>query len=63
LIKDKEAQPGIETDGMISNKIMGLISPNGFKDRYGAAWAKMTKAEQDKLMKDYLDNNMVEKGR
>ena len=45
MIKDKMPAPGLDTDGMVSNKVMGLISPNSFKDRYGAAWAKMTKAE------------------
>ena len=50
MIKDKKAPPGIDSDGMVSNKVLGVISPNGFKDRYGAAWAKMSKEEQDKLL-------------
>jgi len=63
LIKDKQAPAGFPADGMLSSKILNAGGKDKLKQKYGTEWDKLSPDQQDKLQKEAMDREEVEKGR
>jgi len=63
LIKDRQAPAGFPADGMLSSKILNAGGKDKLKQKYGTEWDRLSKDQQDKLQKEAMDQEEVEKGR
>ena len=64
LIKDRLAPAGFPADGMLSSKILNAGGgKNKLKQKYGTEWDKMSPDQQDKLQKEAMDQEEIEKGK
>merc|ERR1712032_1113625 len=60
---DKQAPAGFPADGMLSSKILNAGGKDKLKQKYGTEWDKLSPDQQDKLQKEAMDREDVEKGR
>ena len=63
MIKDKQAPAGYPGDGMLSSKILNAGGKDKLRKKYGDQWDKLSPDQQDKLQKEAMDQEEVEKGK